>query len=115
MTVFCILYSDVTSGEQPILISDVLITKGTRSSQEGRRYEKLYLPSIGGRFPDLPNKISIDGYIQKMYVTDKYTFVVAGGYAAVENFHLKILSSETIEEFVSVCGPVPGMLICSPS
>lgn len=102
MTVFCILFADVTNGEEPIVISDVLVTSEMLGNNT-ERYQKIYLPSIGGTFPHLTGVSSIKGYIQKTYIVGRRTFVAAGTLNAAHGFYDEMHSAETFEKFWSAC------------
>lgn len=111
MTIFAVLYSDVSKGELPIIISDVLVTSGSFVVQTGERYGKVYLPSVGGKFPHLTSQESIAGLIQKTYViSDAHSVVFAGGIREAKNFYEDMVSAKSYEEKVSVCEKYRGCL-----
>lgn len=93
MTVFCVLFANVANGEQPIIISDILLTEGLRYSADGKRYEKTYIPSLGGTFPQVSPDASIAGLIQKTYVLDNgHCVALAGDFEIVADFYSDIAS-----------------------
>jgi hypothetical protein len=68
MTVFCILNADVSRGESPILISDILLTESVYLDADDSRYRKTYIPSLGGTFPQFAPDSSIAGLTQKTHI-----------------------------------------------
>lgn len=118
MTVFCSLFSDVASGESPILISDVLLTGSPRQTADGERYQRTYLPSIGGTFPDISNQATIVGVAQKMYITPfGGCFTFAGDFARAAKLHAALVEQHDIRRIVEICGDFIDdlqMAICTP-
>ncbi|MBN3783261.1 hypothetical protein G3O06_37940 [Burkholderia sp. Ac-20345] len=103
MTVFCVLFADVSNGEQPIFISDVLLTAELRHSADGERYEKTYIPSIGGTFPQVSQNASISGLIQKTYILPMgHCLSLAGDFESVLNFYAEIKSKTDLFDVANI-------------
>ena len=104
MTVFCVLFANVAAGEQPIIISDVLLTERVRHSSGGQRYEKTYIPSVGGMFPQISTRASISGLVQKTYVLESgHCVALSGDFESVQKFHRDISSRMKVDEIVEIC------------
>jgi hypothetical protein len=104
MTVFCALYSDVELGEEAVLISDVLLTTSVRQSNDGDRYRRTYIPSVGGTFPQVSGEVSIAGLGQKLYVTEAGAcFAVAGDLERACRFHAALSLAQDIDEISKTC------------
>lgn len=103
MTVFCILFADVSKGEQPIFISDILTTAELRHSGDGERYEKTYIPSIGGTFPQISKSASISGLIQKTYILPVgHCLSLAGDFNSILKLYGDLKSAVSIVEIGSI-------------
>jgi len=104
MTVFCALFSDVASGEEPILISDVLLTKGLHHSVDGARYRRTYIPSLGGTFPQVSPEASISGLGQKTYLLNTGgCFSVAGDLPRVLKFYSRLSEDGEARNVIQTC------------
>lgn len=104
MTIFSVLYANLATGEQPIVISDVLVTSSMLDSKSEERYKKVYIPSVGGKFPHLSGNALIAGLMQKMYILDNGHFIVfAGNVGAAYDFYEAMQSIKSADEFYSAC------------
>lgn len=91
-------------GEKPIVISDVLLTDAVRQSFDERRYQKRYIPSIGGTFPHESGGVSIAGLVQKTYVLDNgHCVVLAGDLRRAARFCSEVASRSAIGDVVEIC------------
>jgi hypothetical protein len=91
MTAFCALFADVGNEEIPIVISDVLVTsRGVPPTNS--RYEKTYLPTIGGVFPHVSAHATISGLIQKLsLLPGGHCLAVAGDLHPILDFHAQLV------------------------
>lgn len=104
MTVFIILYGNLANGEQPIVISDVLLTSSAQDLSNEERYKKTYIPSVGGKFPHLSGNALISGLMQKLYILDNgHLMVFAGNVRDAGEFHDAQQLVKNSNELFSVC------------
>jgi hypothetical protein len=109
MTVFCVLFADVGHGEQPIFISDVLLTEGLRHSADGERYGRTYIPSVGGTFPQVSPSASISGLMQKTYVLESgHCVSLAGDFEPIVNFYADIKSKTDLLDIAKTINRYQG-------
>ncbi|CAE6713178.1 hypothetical protein [Paraburkholderia nemoris] len=104
MTAFCTLFADVSNGEVPVVISDVLVTS-SGLPQRAARYEKIYIPTIGGVFPHISADSAISGLIQKLsLLPGGHCLAVAGDLSPILEFHAKLVDcGHDFEEISVLC------------
>ncbi|CAG9243703.1 hypothetical protein [Paraburkholderia caribensis] len=104
MTAFCALFADVGKEEIPIVISDVLVTSRGLPPTNGR-YEKAYLPTIGGVFPHVSSEATISGLIQKLsLLPGGHCLAVAGDLSPILDFHAQLIQqSHDFDKMYRVC------------
>lgn len=111
MTVFCMLYSDLDANEEPVLISDVLITTTVRLAEQDQRYSRTYIPSVGGVYPQVASDASIAGLCQKLHVTPAGACIAfAGDLDSAVRFHHSLCSKGDLQSVLDACADVQGKL-----
>ncbi len=111
MTVFCMLYSDLRAGEEPVVISDVLVTTSVRLAEQDQRYSRTYIPSIGGVYPQVASDASIAGLCQKLHVTpDGACIAFAGDLDSAVDFHHSLCRKGDLQSVLDACTDFRGNL-----
>ncbi|VVD71985.1 hypothetical protein PAQ31011_00658 [Pandoraea aquatica] len=86
------------------MISDVLVTDDGWSSGKKPRYERTYIPSIGGTFPHVGPNAAISGMMQKTFLLpDGKCIAAAGGLQTVLSFRTQVEQAAGIDEVLDVC------------
>ncbi|WP_321845840.1 hypothetical protein [Paraburkholderia bannensis] len=86
------------------MISDVLATTCSLPPKAGR-YDKAYIPTVGGVFPHVADKVVISGLVQKLtLLPGGHCLAVAGDLPPIIEFHKQLVQqSHDFHEMCKIC------------